>query len=510
MKDLTGLFQSLGLDPATLAGGSFPVRTPIDGSEIARLAPDTPGDVGAKVGRAQAAFAAWRVTPGPARGELVRLFGEELRAHKDSLGELVTVETGKILEEGKGEVQEMIDICDFAVGLSRQLYGLTIASERPGHKMMESWHPLGPVGVITAFNFPVAPWAWNFALALVCGDPMVWKPSELTPLSALACRNIFEKAAARFGAAPDDLLQIVVGGKEAGEALVDDARVPLISATGSCAMGRAVGARVAVRLGRSLLELGGNNGMIVAPSADLDLAERAILFAAVGTAGQRCTSLRRLIVHEDVYDALLPRLKSAYASVAVGEPLDRLSLRTELFGQGGLSGSVLFGRAVAGDLLGGAALLVVQADGRGAHAREATPDLLDQIVLGDDAQRSDAGDARLVPEAVDVEGVAGDRGYADLIAGVEVELCEIEQGVDAGLEWCVVEGGARDAHARADRRRGRTDGSRRRRGDDAFERDPRDTRVVAPLADQADHRGGEDCLVFGRIGDGGGCGAVFD
>ena len=322
MKDLTELFQSLGLDPATLTGGAHAVRSPIDGSEIAGLAPDTPGDVGAKVERAQAAFAAWRVTPGPARGELVRLFGEELRAHKDGLGELVTVETGKILEEGKGEVQEMIDICDFAVGLSRQLYGLTIASERPGHKMMESWHPLGPVGVITAFNFPVAPWAWNFALALVCGDPMVWKPSELTPLSALACRNIFDQAAARFGAAPDDLLQIVVGGKEAGEALVDDVRVPLISATGSCAMGRAVGVRVAARLGRSLLELGGNNGMIVAPSADLDLAERAILFAAVGTAGQRCTSLRRLIVHEDVYDALLPRLKSAYASVAVGDPLD--------------------------------------------------------------------------------------------------------------------------------------------------------------------------------------------
>ncbi|MCH7930522.1 MAG: aldehyde dehydrogenase family protein, partial [Proteobacteria bacterium] len=302
MKDLTELFQSLGLDPATLAGGAHAVRSPIDGSEIARLAPDTPDDVGAKVARAQAAFAAWRRVPAPARGELVRLFGEELRAHKDGLGELVTVETGKILEEGKGEVQEMIDICDFAVGLSRQLYGLTIASERPGHKMMESWHPLGPVGVITAFNFPVAPWAWNFALALVCGDPMVWKPSELTPLSALACRNIFDKAAARFGAAPDDLLQIVVGGKQAGEALVDDARVPLISATGSCAMGRVVGARVAQRLGRSLLELGGNNGMIVAPSADLELAKRAILFAAVGTAGQRCTSLRRLIVHEDVYD----------------------------------------------------------------------------------------------------------------------------------------------------------------------------------------------------------------
>ena len=325
MTDLSTLYQALGLDgtarDASRDERAHAVRSPIDGAEIARLALDSADDVGAKVARAADAFDAWRRVPAPVRGELVRLFAEALRAHKDDLGALVTVECGKILEEGKGEVQEMIDICDFAVGLSRQLYGLTIASERPGHKMMETWHPLGPVGVITAFNFPVAPWAWNFALALVCGDPMVWKPSELTPLCALACRNVFDKAVSRFGDAPADLLQIVIGAKEAGEALVDDARLPLISATGSCAMGRAVGARVAARLGRSLLELGGNNGMIVAPSADLDLAERAILFAAVGTAGQRCTSLRRLIVHEDIYDALLPRLKSAYASVSVGDPL---------------------------------------------------------------------------------------------------------------------------------------------------------------------------------------------
>ena len=321
IKNLGEIFASLGLDEATIEGGEHIVTSPIDGSEIARLPLDSAADVGAKIGRARTAFEAWRRTPAPVRGELMRLFAEELRAHKDALGALVTVECGKILEEGKGEVQEMIDICDFAVGLSRQLYGLTIASERPGHKMMETWHPIGPVGVITAFNFPVAPWAWNFALAMVCGDPMVWKPSELTPLSALACRNIFAKAVARFHHAPDDLLQIVVGAKQAGEALVDDPRLPLISATGSCAMGRVVGARVAQRLGRSLLELGGNNGMIVAPSADLELAKRAILFAAVGTAGQRCTSLRRLIVHEDIYDALLPGLVNAYASVTVGDPL---------------------------------------------------------------------------------------------------------------------------------------------------------------------------------------------
>ena len=322
MNDLGALYQSLGLDAAVLSAGGHVVTSPADGAEIARLAPDSAADVAAKIARAAAAFEAWRRTPAPVRGELIRLFAEQLRAHKDDLGALVTVECGKILEEGKGEVQEMIDICDFAVGLSRQLYGLTIASERPGHKMMETWHPLGPVGVITAFHFPVAPWAWNFALALVCGNPMVWKPSELTPLSALACKAVFDKAVVRFGAAPDDLLQVVIGAKETGEALVDDPRVPLISATGSCAMGRVVGARVAQRLGRSLLELGGNNGMIVAPSADLELARRAILFAAVGTAGQRCTSLRRLIVHQDVYDHLMPGLIGAYASVTVGNPLD--------------------------------------------------------------------------------------------------------------------------------------------------------------------------------------------
>ncbi|MFP6742974.1 MAG: aldehyde dehydrogenase family protein [Alphaproteobacteria bacterium] len=349
MKDLSALYQSLGLDADALGGGDHAVITPIDGAEIARPSPDGPAEVAAKISCAEVAFEAWRRTPAPVRGELIRLFAEELRAHKDDLGALVTVECGKILEEGKGEVQEMIDICDFAVGLSRQLYGLTIASERPGHKMMETWHPIGPIGVITAFNFPVAPWAWNFALALVCGNPMVWKPSELTPLTALACKAVFDKAVARFGAAPDKLLQVVIGGKEAGEALVDDPRVPLISATGSCAMGRVVGARVAQRLGRSLLELGGNNGMIVAPSADLELAKRAILFAAVGTAGQRCTSLRRLIVHEDIYDALMPGLIAAYASVTVGDPLDGGTLIGPLIHQAAFDKMQSTLEAVAGD-----------------------------------------------------------------------------------------------------------------------------------------------------------------
>jgi aldehyde dehydrogenase (NAD+) len=234
----------------------------------------------------------------------------------------VTLEAGKILQEGFGEVQEMIDICDFAVGLSRQLYGLTIASERPGHRMMETWHPLGPVGVISAFNFPVAVWAWNAALAIVCGDSVLWKPSEKTPLTAMATQKLLERALARFGDAPKALSQVIQGGRAVGEQLAADARVPLISATGSTRMGKALAPVVGARLGRSLLELGGNNAMIVAPSADLKLAERAITFAAAGTAGQRCTSLRRLIVHMSVRDQLVARLKSVYGAIKIGSPLE--------------------------------------------------------------------------------------------------------------------------------------------------------------------------------------------
>jgi aldehyde dehydrogenase (NAD+) len=267
------------------------------------------------------AFKAWRVVPAPRRGELVRLLGEELRAEKENLGRLVTLECGKILQEGLGEVQEMIDICDFALGLSRQLYGLTIASERPGHAMRESWHPMGVCGVITAFNFPVAPWCWNAALALVCGDPVIWKPSEKTPLCALATLKIFEKALAKFGDAPDGLLQVVVGERDTGEALAASREVAIISATGSTRMGHAVAVKVAERLGRCILELGGNNAMIVAPSADLEMALRAIVFSAVGTAGQRCTSLRRVIVHEEIYAQLIPRLKAAYDGLPLGDPL---------------------------------------------------------------------------------------------------------------------------------------------------------------------------------------------
>jgi aldehyde dehydrogenase (NAD+) len=352
---------ALGLDAVLASDGDLTVRAPIDGSVLARIASDTPASLGAKIGNAASAFQAWRDTPAPRRGELVRLFGEALREHKEPLGRLVTLEAGKILEEGRGEVQEMIDICDFAVGLSRQLYGLTIASERPGHRMMETWHPLGVCGVISAFNFPVAVWSWNFALAIVCGNPVVWKPSEKTPLTALACQRLFERAAATLGDVPPNLSQVVVGGRETGEQLADDRRVALVSATGSCRMGHALAPRVAARFGRTLLELGGNNGMIVAPSADLDLAVRAILFSAVGTAGQRCTSLRRLIAHRDIADGLVDRLKQAYASVAVGSPLEPGILMGPLIDNGSfeaMQGALNKAKSEGGKVTGGARVLV--------------------------------------------------------------------------------------------------------------------------------------------------------
>jgi aldehyde dehydrogenase (NAD+) len=313
------LFGRLGVD---LPAGDLVSCSPIDGRPIGAVASASPAAVAEAADRAHSAFLAWRMVPAPRRGELVRLFGEVLRAEKASLGRLVSLEAGKIVQEGLGEVQEMIDICDFAVGLSRQLYGLTIATERPSHRMMETWHPLGVVAIISAFNFPVAVWAWNACLALVCGDAVLWKPSEKTPLAALAVQALLERAAARFGGAPDHLSQIVQGGREAGEALADHPNIGLVSATGSTAMGRALAPKVAARFGRVLLELGGNNAMVLAPSADLALAERAIAFAAAGTAGQRCTTLRRLFVHESLYDRLAARLKAIWAEMRIGNPLD--------------------------------------------------------------------------------------------------------------------------------------------------------------------------------------------
>lgn len=315
------LLTRLGVRPSALEGGDLAVFSPIDGSQIG--AATSTADPGAVIRQSKAAFEVWRTIPAPRRGELVRLLGEELRAAKEDLGRLVTIECGKILSEGLGEVQEMIDICDFAVGLSRQLYGLTIASERPGHRMMECWHPLGPVGVISAFNFPVAVWSWNAAIALVCGDSVIWKPSEKTPLTTLACAAIFDRAAKRFGSdAPEGLMSLLIGGPAMGEALVDHHDVPLVSATGSTRMGRAVGPRLASRFARSLLELGGNNAGIVCASADQQLALRAVAFSAMGTAGQRCTTLRRAFIHSSIYDEFVPRLKAAFASATVGDPLD--------------------------------------------------------------------------------------------------------------------------------------------------------------------------------------------
>ena len=306
--------------------GTLQVRSPINNNLIGAVTEDTTADIDAKINISVQAFKEWRIVPAPRRGELVRLLGEELRKEKDALGALVTLETGKILAEGLGEVQEMIDICDFAVGLSRQLYGLTMPSERPGHKMSEIYHPIGPIGVISAFNFPVAVWAWNAALALVCGNPVIWKPSEKTPLTALACQMIFDRAAEKFGDAPEGLMQLVVGGRNIGDYLVNRKEIPVISATGSTVMGRIVGPNVARRFGRSILELGGNNAMIVAPSADIDMAVRSIVFSAVGTCGQRCTSLRRLIIHEDVFDILFDRLVAAYKTIKVGDPFNKKTL----------------------------------------------------------------------------------------------------------------------------------------------------------------------------------------
>ena len=319
-NDLRDTLTRLGVQPEWVDTGQV-ARSPVDGSRAGALAAATPEAVEDAIAMATDAFSAWRRVPAPRRGELVRLLGEELRIAKDDLARLVTLEAGKITSEGLGEVQEMIDVCDFAVGLSRQLYGLTMPSERPGHHMRETWQPLGPVAVITAFNFPVAVWAWNAALALVCGDPVIWKPSDKTSLVALAVQAVFDKAAARFGEdAPAGLCQVVIGGAEVGQALARDPRIPLVSATGSTRMGKAVAVDVAGRLGRSLLELGGNNAMILTETADLDMAVRAIAFSAVGTCGQRCTSLRRLLVHEDVAEGLIARLKAAYETLPVGDP----------------------------------------------------------------------------------------------------------------------------------------------------------------------------------------------
>ncbi|MGH3435216.1 MAG: L-piperidine-6-carboxylate dehydrogenase [Sciscionella sp.] len=307
-----------GVDLDTLTGDQIS-RSPINGAKLASLSWTSLDGVDDCVANARDAFATWRDTPAPARGALVRRFGDLLREHKTDIATLISLEVGKISSEALGEVQEMIDVCDFAVGLSRQLYGRTMPSERPGHRLMESWHPLGVVGVISAFNFPVAVWSWNTAIALVCGDPVVWKPSETAPLAALACNAVLQQAITAAGA-PAHLSQVVIGGADVGQRLVDHQDVALLSATGSTRMGQAVGQRVAARFGRFLLELGGNNAAIVTPSADLDLAVRGIVFAAAGTAGQRCTTMRRVLVQESMADELAKRLTAVYERLPIGDP----------------------------------------------------------------------------------------------------------------------------------------------------------------------------------------------
>ena len=330
---------------------------PSDGLPLGNVKTSSASAVDSTIAKSVQAYERWKTVSAPRRGELIRVFGNKLREHKETLGALVTVECGKIYQEGLGEVQEMIDICDFAVGLSRQLYGLTIASERPGHRMAETWHPIGPVGVISAFNFPVAVWCWNTALAIVCGNSVIWKPSDKTPITAIACQQLFEVAMAELGDVPVGLSRLIIGAVETGAQLVADERVALISATGSTAMGRKVGPVVAARFGRSLLELGGNNAIIVCPSADLDMAVRAILFGAVGTAGQRCTSTRRLFVHEDIYDALVGALKQAYAKIRVGNPMDAQTLVGPLIDADAYESMQQTLSAVEGKVIGGERVL---------------------------------------------------------------------------------------------------------------------------------------------------------
>jgi aldehyde dehydrogenase (NAD+) len=370
------LLSNFGIDPARLDHGSLVVRSPINGETLAQVHQASAQEVDREISRAQQAFRDWRNVPAPRRGEFVRVLGDELRRAKADLGLLVSIEVGKTLSEGLGEVQEMIDVCDFAVGLSRQLHGLCLPSERHDHRLTEQWHPIGPVGVISAFNFPVAVWCWNAALAFVCGDSVIWKPSEKAPLTALAVSALVARACAVFGNdAPKGLATLLVGGREIGENLIDDVRVPVVSATGSTRMGRIVGERVARRFGRTILELGGNNASIVTPSADLDLTLRAVAFGAMGTAGQRCTTLRRLLVHESIYDVIVPKLIAVYGKIAVGDPRDESNLVGPLIDAGAFAAmerALDAARAAGGRVHGGG-----RVDVNGAASFYARPALVE-------------------------------------------------------------------------------------------------------------------------------------
>lgn len=350
---LSAIGADVGLgDPAA---HGLPASTPVTGDVLFTVDATTPDQAQDAIAAAAGSFSDWRATPAPVRGAVVARLGELLVQHQEDLAALVSIEAGKIPAEARGEVQEMIDICGFAAGLSRQLYGRTIASERRGHRLMETWHPLGVVGVITAFNFPVAVWAWNTAVALVCGDTVVWKPSELTPLTALACQALISRAAAEVGA-PAAVSGVLLGGPDIGQRLVDDPRVALVSATGSVRMGTAVGPRVVQRFGRVLLELGGNNAAVVTPSADMDLTVRGVVFAAAGTAGQRCTSLRRLIVHRSIAEDLVARVSSAYRQLRIGDPFTDGTLVGPLIHETAyrdMVGALQQARADGGEVFGG-------------------------------------------------------------------------------------------------------------------------------------------------------------
>lgn len=422
-----GILDRLGVGNPFADDGELISRSPITGGELGRIKAHTPAGVEALVDQASAAFAEWRLVPAPVRGQLVRELGNLLREHKADLGALVSIEAGKIVSEGLGEVQEMIDICDLGIGLSRQLYGQTIATERPGHRMMEQWHPLGVVGLISAFNFPVAVWSWNTALAVVCGDPVIWKPSEKTLLTALACQALMAEAARRVGA-PAAVSQLALGTAEVGQALVGDPRVALISATGSVRMGKTVAPIVAGRLGRLLLELGGNNAAIVAPSAELDLTVRGIVFSAAGTAGQRCTSLRRLIVHSSIADELVARLKKAYASLPIGSPLQ----------EGTLVGPLIDGAAYEGYTK---ALATAQGEGG------------ELIVGGERVLADQASDAFYVQPAIVAMPAQSDIVKAETFAPILYvltydtfdEAIELQNGVTQGLSSSVFTQSIREA-----------------------------------------------------------------
>lgn len=371
--ETANILQELGVAEGAFRGGELPVTTPISGQRIGECPTTSITRAQTLIDDAHRAFLKWRRVPAPQRGELVRLLGEELRSSKSALGRLVTIEAGKIQSEGRGEVQEMIDICTFAAGLSRQLCGLTITTERPEHRMMETWQPLGVTGIISAFNFPVAVWSWNAALALICGNSIVWKPSEKTPLTALATQALFERAVKKFGDAPDGVSAVLIGGREMGEALVEHPSIPLVSATGSTAMGQQIAPRLAARFARSILELGGNNAAVVCPSADMELALRGIAFAAMGTAGQRCTTLRRLIIHQDAADRLLPKLKRVYESVTVGDPRESGTLVGPLIDEHAMAAmrkTLAEAASEGGQITGGGAVQVKGLDG-GCYARPA-------------------------------------------------------------------------------------------------------------------------------------------